>query len=203
MAAGAPHGLPEGIYQKLAATLDWVELFREYQFAIQAFREVLRSRFAYVLIDSRTGISDISGLCTALLPDRLVAMFGPNRQNRRIVELVEAAVEFRRMSDDLGPLVVFPLASRFDPADLYAFQTSLDSFRDDFSLMFKRVYGLTNCNLEPYFRQNVLLYVPRYSYDERRVAVDIYEPDYMGSLRRGYEEFSTWLLNRRVPWTEE
>lgn len=203
MAAGAQENAKRGAYQSLVAAFDWVGLYREYPFAIQAFREVLRSNFAYVLIDSRTGISDISGLCTALLPDKLVAMFGPNRQNQKILEIVEASLEFRRMSEDLDPLVVFPLASRFDSADLFLFQKSLNTFQDGFTEMFKRAYGLEHCNLDAYFRDNVLLYVPRYSYDETMVAVDITEPDYLGSLRRGYEEFAQWLTSRQVPWEAE
>jgi hypothetical protein len=203
MAAGRCENGYAGKYQQLVASFDWVGLYREYPFAIQAFRRILRSRFRNILIDSRTGISDISGLCTALLPDKLVAMFGPNRQNRRILDIVEASLEFRRMSPDLDPLIVFPLASRFDSADLYEFQSSLNSFRDGFSEMFKRAYGLKNCNLEAYFRDNVLLYVPRYSYNETRVVVDIEEPDYMGSLRRGYEEFAKWLSSRQVPWVND
>jgi hypothetical protein len=31
----------------------------------------------YVLTDSRTGISDVSGICTMLLPDKLVVVFTP------------------------------------------------------------------------------------------------------------------------------
>ncbi len=37
----------------------------------------------YVLIDSRTGHTDIGGICTRQLPDAVVAMFFPNEQNLR------------------------------------------------------------------------------------------------------------------------
>ena len=131
MTAGALNG-NIGSYRKLVATFDWVSLFEEHPFAIEAFRSVLRSLFAAVLIDSRTGISGSSGFCTALMPDKLVAVFGPNQQNLKIIEVVEAALEFRRMSDDLDPLLVFPLASRFDQSDLYAPGQSLNTYRTSF-----------------------------------------------------------------------
>src|SRR5205823_1164436 len=114
------------------------DLFHSYPLAIQAFREMLTERFTYTLIDSRTGISDTAGLCTALLPDRLVAMFGPNKQNESILKVVEAALEFRRMSDDDRPLIVFPLASRFDPADLVSLRIVLKTFQREFSLLLAR-----------------------------------------------------------------
>ena len=37
----------------------------------------------YVLIDSRTGHTDIGGICTRQLPDSVVLFFFPNEQNRR------------------------------------------------------------------------------------------------------------------------
>src|SRR5439155_25792403 len=35
----------------------------------------------YVLIDSRTGDTDVKGICTRQLPDAVVLMFTPNEQN--------------------------------------------------------------------------------------------------------------------------
>jgi len=37
----------------------------------------------YVLIDSRTGHSDVSGICTRQLPDSVVILFFPTDQNLR------------------------------------------------------------------------------------------------------------------------
>jgi MinD-like ATPase involved in chromosome partitioning or flagellar assembly len=39
--------------------------------------------FDYVLIDSRTGYTDVGGICTRQLPNSVVAMFLPNAQNIR------------------------------------------------------------------------------------------------------------------------
>jgi hypothetical protein len=200
MTAGPTDPARLGEYQKKVAQIDWADLFHRYPMALRAFREMLTSRFAYTLIDSRTGISDTAGLCTAILPDRLMAMFGPNKQNKPIFQVVEAALEFRRMSDDDRPLIAFPVASRFDPADLLAFQSSLMDFRYDFSQLFARVYNLKDCDLTEYFDQVLLLYVARYGYGDGDV-VDHGEPSYAGSLRRSYEELARWLVERSGPWS--
>ena len=42
----------------------------------------------YVLIDSRTGHTDIGGICTRQLPTAVVLMFFPNEQNRRGLEVI-------------------------------------------------------------------------------------------------------------------
>ena len=50
--------------------------------------------FDYVLIDSRTGHTDVGGICTRQLPDAVVIMFVPNRQN---VEGLKPIVEGIRL----------------------------------------------------------------------------------------------------------
>src|SRR6185369_10551344 len=42
----------------------------------------------YVLIDSRTGHTDVSGICTRQLPDAVAVFLFPNEQNRRGLETV-------------------------------------------------------------------------------------------------------------------
>jgi hypothetical protein len=200
MTAGPTDPDSQGEYQRKVAGFDWLSLFYRYPLAIRAFREMLKAKFQYTLIDSRTGISDTAGVCTAILPDRLVAMFGPNKQNESILGVVEAAIEFRRMSDDDRPLIVLPVASRFDTADLAGFHISRKTFLSEFSRMFTRLYALKSCDMVEYFEQVLLLYVPYYSNREAAV-VDYSEPTYLGCLGKSYEAFAQWLVRRSEPWT--
>jgi hypothetical protein len=202
MSAGPVAKLASSEYQERVAGFNWVGLFRDHRYVFDAFRELLAARFAYTLIDSRTGISDISGVCTAILPDKLVAMFAPNGQNMMVTRVVEAALEFRRLSDELRPLIVYPLASRCDPGDLVALQTSLNGFQKEFMDLFKRAYGLPKCDLSRYFEEVILLYVPWYAYAER-IAVEKGEPNYVGSLGRSYRTICKWLVNDQYPWADE
>lgn len=188
-------------YQQSVGSFDWVRLCRKYPDALHAFRELVSSLFRYVLIDSRTGISDVSGICTSIMPEKLVIMFGPNNQNLRVLDVVEAAVDYRRLSDDKRPLIVFPLASRFDHNNQADLQVWTKTYRDEFAELFKRLYSLGDCNLYAYFRDNVLLHAAHYSYGER-IAVERGEPEYPGSLRRSYEAFAGTLVDRDVPWQQ-
>lgn len=54
----------------------------------------------YVLIDSRTGHTDVGGICTRQLPDCVVIFFFPNEQNRRGLELVVREIR----AEETGPL---------------------------------------------------------------------------------------------------
>ncbi|HJP73107.1 MAG TPA: AAA family ATPase [Pseudonocardiaceae bacterium] len=102
--------------------IDWEKLyddgFGEY---LEQCREQWISDYDYVLLDSRTGASDIAGICTAHLPDRLVALFTANQQS------VGGAVDMARRANlardklpfDRPQLTVLPVLSRFDTREEY------------------------------------------------------------------------------------
>jgi MinD-like ATPase involved in chromosome partitioning or flagellar assembly len=198
------HVMPAGAlgssYAGLVSSFSWAAFYHDYPYAIEAFRRLLVRDYSYVLLDSRTGVTDISGMCTSLLPDKLVALFAPNAQNLGpLLDVIEAAVEYRRLSDNPRPLLVYPLASRFDPSDVYSLQVWLNTFQSRFEETFQRLYGIEKLKLAGYFRDVVLLHIPHYAYGEPNV-VGREEPYYPGSLRRAYEEFTRWLTRDEPPW---
>jgi cellulose biosynthesis protein BcsQ len=102
-------------YSRLVNSFDWVKFHEQYGFAISALRDSISRRYDYCLIDSRTGVTDTSGICTTLLPEKLVGVFTPNKQSLYgLLDLLEHAVEYRRSSNDFRSLSIFPLPSRID-----------------------------------------------------------------------------------------
>lgn len=81
-----PAGLTNKLYATQFASIDWLDLYENqggYLF-FEDFKnqiKLLEHGFDYVLIDSRTGYTDIGGICTRQLSDLVVAMFFPNDQN--------------------------------------------------------------------------------------------------------------------------
>jgi len=97
----------DGGYSRRVGTFDWESVFQRAPGLYREFADRLTERYRWVLVDSRTGVTDISGICTSLLPERLVVVFTPNRQSLTGVrELVQQATNYRRSSDDLRPLLV-------------------------------------------------------------------------------------------------
>lgn len=189
-------------YAERVGNLDLVGMFQQCPEAFEAFREVLGLDRTFVLVDSRTGVSEISGLTTALLADAIVAMFAPNRQNLDgLIDVLERSLTYRRRLENPRDLIVYPVASRFDDADLGQLQNWRRMFRQRFEELFRNVYGLTEeeCRLGPYFDEVMLRYVPRYSYGEP-IVVDDDSPLYPGSLRGSLEVLSRWILANRNPW---
>ena len=67
------------------ANLDWQRLYKQedgfllFEDTKAGWEQELKPD--YVLIDSRTGDTDVLGICTRQLPDSVVLMFTPDEQN--------------------------------------------------------------------------------------------------------------------------
>lgn len=100
----------------------------------EQWREVLNPD--YVLIDSRTGHTDTSGICTRQLPDAVVVLFFPNEQNLR--GLTEVVADIRAEGD--GP--------REKKIDLHFVMSNVPDLDDEDRILeskinaFKRQLGL-------------------------------------------------------------
>jgi cellulose biosynthesis protein BcsQ len=111
-----PAGRKDSEYARRLQQLDWEELFRRHDFGnhLENIRNEWLRIYDYILIDSRTGISDIGGICTIYLPDILVAMFTSNHQSvEGVAEVVDRARNARSsLPVDRGALVCVPVPSR-------------------------------------------------------------------------------------------
>jgi tetratricopeptide (TPR) repeat protein len=197
-------------YGARVTTFDWDRLYRRVPGLFTGLARYLSERFSYVLIDSRTGVSDTSGICTTLLPERLVVVFTPNMQSMTgIVDLVRSATNYRRQSQDLRPLVVFPLASRVEPARpalLEHWRRGSDpdgfvGFQPQFEKIFGEIYELPECDLTAYFDEVQLQHVPDYAYGEP-IAVEMEQSESRLSLKRSYESFTQRLVLLAGPWID-
>jgi cellulose biosynthesis protein BcsQ len=87
-----PSGRHDHFYGARLNCIDWQQLYAEregyllFENLKAAWKRVLDPD--YVLIDSRTGHTDVGGICTRQLPDAVTILFFPNEQNRRGLEKV-------------------------------------------------------------------------------------------------------------------
>ena len=103
-------------YPESVQNLNWNELFEKENIGawLNELREEWIEEYDIVLIDSRTGISDIGGICTIILPDVLVLMFTTNLQS--IDGVMKVMRSARSAQDDLPVdrdlLVALPVLAR-------------------------------------------------------------------------------------------
>ena len=87
-----PSGAHRDSYATTLANIDWGELYDRHDGYL--LFEDLKAQWKecldpdYVLIDSRTGHTDVGGICTRQLPDAVAILFFPNAQNLRGLEKV-------------------------------------------------------------------------------------------------------------------
>ncbi len=130
---------PEG-YSRALEHFNWPRFFRRGGgHRLEALREEWKAEFDFVLVDSRTGLSDSGGICTIQLPDVVVAMFTANEQSllgvrdvMRYARRARQALPFTRMQ-----LAVIPVPSRFGVSEFRESQTWIRRIAAEFDEFFK------------------------------------------------------------------
>jgi len=112
-----PSGRDESDYYPMLERFNQDDFFRdgggEY---LEQMRSAWKERYDHVLIDSRTGLSDASGVCTIFMPDIIVGLFTATKQSYRGVrDVVELAQHSRRDLAYSRPMFSFvPVPCRID-----------------------------------------------------------------------------------------
>ncbi len=93
--------------------------------------------YDYIFIDSRTGISDYSGICNIRMPQMNVILMAPNMQNiEGATKVAQEILASEYVTSGKRPSLILPLLSRVD-----------DSFNDDNSYYFKQKFAKNALNL--------------------------------------------------------
>lgn len=155
-----PAGRQDTDYAKRVNSFEWNNFYERLggTAAIDGARNQLAKAYDFVLIDSRTGVSDTSGICTIQMPDRLVACYTLNRQS---IEGVDGVLEsVRRQRDSKRPLEILPLEMRIDTSE----KQKLDAIRAVARPRFSRYLG---ADAGPSYWENMeILYWPFYNFEE-------------------------------------
>jgi MinD-like ATPase involved in chromosome partitioning or flagellar assembly len=124
--------------------------------------------YDFVFIDSRTGVSDTSGICTMQLPDALVACLTLNRQSIEGVASVLDSVKnwraekFGRESRN-DPFRFFPAVTRIENSE----KDKLDLARGMVRRVFRPFLSAADASdLRRYWDDMEITYRPYYAYEE-------------------------------------
>jgi len=127
---------------------------------IDEVKRQLRKEYDFILVDSRTGVSDTAGICTAQLPDQLVACFMLNAQSiKGTAAVAESAVGLRTEA----PIEVFPVPMRVELAEKERLERARAFARRQFDGFLLRIPSDERIS---YWRDVEILYEPYYAYEE-------------------------------------
>lgn len=103
-----PAGRKDQAYNRKRSAINWSAFFEENDGALffENFKADVEDTFRpdFVFIDSRTGLTDVGGICTALLPNMVVLLFALNEQNLRGIASVARVLETSENSPQLLPV---------------------------------------------------------------------------------------------------
>jgi hypothetical protein len=146
-----------------------------------------------VLIDSRTGLTDIGSITTIVLPDRLAVVFTPNEQS--LHGGIEVARQAMQMKANLSPesLPVFPLLARLDIGDSDKRLEWLKKIASRWSELFRDACGWPELDWFSYFEGVNIPYNASFSYGERIAVTDVLKNRGGGTLAQAYTSFTAAL----------
>ena len=154
-------GRQDADYANRVNSFDWNNFYSRLdgEVLLERLREQLKRDYDYVLIDSRTGVSDTAGICTIALPDRLVALFTLNKQSVDGVDAVLESVEEGRGQDAVE---IFPVITRVELAE----KERLERARKWARRLFDDYARSKRGGASAYWTDAEILYQPYYAYEE-------------------------------------
>jgi cellulose biosynthesis protein BcsQ len=198
-------GKPNGDYSDQLRSFNVSQFYKEHDGAhvIENFRKELLAAYDYVLIDSRTGVTDFGGICTIQMPDILVMLLTATEQGlngtARIAEKAQAA--HAALPFDREKLLIFPLPSRFDSTP--EFETSrrwLHRIGDQLKFLYDD-WLPADVSLNDFLQRVKIPYIPYFSFGERLPVIEQGLSDPAG-LGYAYENLAM-LIGRQIDEVEE
>jgi len=105
-----PAGKKDSEYQTSLSQLNWKVLYRSKKgyLLVENLKAAIKNIFKpdYVLLDSRTGLTDVSGICTLQLPDLDVLIFSLNRQNVEGIARIYRSIKGNKLRRSISTLLV-------------------------------------------------------------------------------------------------
>ena len=187
-----PAGQQNPDYVPSVTSLDWDNFYSRLGGSkfFDALRQDMKAEYDYVLIDSRTGISDVADICTVHLPDVLVVCFTLNGQS------IDGAADVAQSINWKYPerVKIYPVPMRVDEsekekADLRRLiaRRRFDRMPDD----------VDEAGRAAYWSAVEIPYRPFYAYEEI-LAVFGDRPGVRLSLLSAFEQLTAQLTDGRV-----
>jgi hypothetical protein len=192
-----PAGRQNLSYSDLVNSFDWQEFYEHLGGGafLETAKRHMKRNYDFILIDSRTGVSDTSGICTIQFPDDLVVCYTLNNQSIQGA----AAVAMKAAAVRGESLRVFPVPMRVDPFEKDKLelrrQLAREKFRDFPA-------HLSDAERESSYRAITQIpYIPYYAYEEILATFGDAVPPASGTLLESVERITSFLVTPELKAT--
>ncbi len=187
-------------YSKKLSSISWLDIYKKAPAFFRTFAYCLEKEYDYIFVDARTGLADTSGICTMLMPQKLVLVFALNNQNiNGVVDVAGQAIDYRFSSNDYRELQVYPLPSRIENSVNPYLQQWIDNYKGKFEKLFTEKYALDQCRLSPYFDRCFIQYYAIHAYGEN-IPVLTESAGSSNFITYNYNNFLTILKKNLPAW---
>ncbi|GAA4258984.1 hypothetical protein GCM10022255_081810 [Dactylosporangium darangshiense] len=157
-----PSGRQDRSYARNVSTFDWPSFYERLGGGdfIEALGQDMRRHYDYVLIDSRTGLSDAAGICTVQLPDVVINCFTLSTQSVDGAVAVTKSILDQR---ERRPVRILPVPMRVEDAEQIKLEAGRDYARQEFA---PYLGGLTGERASRYWGDVEVPYKPYFAYEE-------------------------------------
>jgi FxsC-like protein len=199
-----PAGRQGSDYPTRVNSFDWKKFYEEQGGGVflEAAKQSM-SEYDYVLIDSRTGVSDTSGICTIQMPDTLVVCFTYNTQSiEGAAAVAESALSQRRNPKGEPTLRVFPVPMRVEFSEKAKLDLAKEAARERFNPL---LWHMTDQERASYWERVQVNYQPFYAYEETLATFGDKprEPDTLLSRMEVIAEYLTGQRTQLPPLPED
>ncbi|MCM3882069.1 FxSxx-COOH system tetratricopeptide repeat protein [Frankia sp. R82] len=186
-------GRHDATYSRKLSSFDWDNFYESHNGAdfIDALGENMRSSYDWILIDSRTGLSDTAGICTVGLPDTVVNCFTLNTQSIEGAAAVARSIEAQKK---IRRIALLPVPMRVEDGEQKKLELGRDLARATFD---QYLHDLSGAEKDRYWGDVEVPYKPFYAYEEI-LAVFGDRPFQEGTLLAAYERLTTYLTDREI-----
>jgi hypothetical protein len=194
ISAGRRDGNQFANYAKGLRSFDWDDFYANWEGErfFESFRQQAEEIADVVLIDSRTGVTEMSGVCTYQLADVVVMFVAPNEQNLNGILMMTRSlanpelVELGRNGRNLSLLFV---PSRVEGAE----SDSLTLFAQEFQATLGQFFKPDLKFEKGFFLDLKIPYVPYYAYNEN---IAVREPERLtnNEMIDAYDRLTSTLI---------
>ncbi len=145
-----PAGQYNQKYSQLVSNFDWNEFYEllDGKLYIEFLKERLKALdYDYIFLDSRTGISDYSGICNVQFPDANFMLTAPTNQSfEGTLRAANSIISSSYVQGKFRKPVIFPVLSRID--------LSIEGKSETWTRLFKEKFGFLIKNLDKQYYEN-------------------------------------------------
>jgi MinD-like ATPase involved in chromosome partitioning or flagellar assembly len=186
-------------YTHIINSFDWFDFYDrlEGKYYLESVKEQLKAtEYDYIFIDSRTGLSDYSGICNIQLPDANVIVVAPTQQNLNGAKMMIDKITNSPYTKEQRPEpVILPILSRIDLSEEKLFVEWTNKFREAFETTITNSLNYINSPVAvaTYIGDTSIRYVKELAYGENILFDENSNGITVGSVAEKFENILSYL----------